>query len=191
MWVLWLILRVIPAAIIVVYAAGKIARWPRLVERMWCPAWVRRDVFAVGVLLVSLIEINFGFAGALGLLSPAITVAIAACFCVGLSIYGSIALRTSGSCGCGGGNNSRSSIAILWLRNTALFGAIAFGRVFGTNAEKLVIHADIASAAISVIPLTIMAVVILFRMIVESNRRTHLAGAAGTFYRVQRYLAAG
>jgi len=147
-------------AVLFLSGIGKLFAAERATARAWVPDVVGRRAALVGIWSVGLAETLVALTGCVPM--PAFAaVSGAALLGILLTVYGILALRALGSCGCGGAVPDVFTLRALLLRNGALFGALLVGAVLGPTAADVETNpAGYAVAAIGALYASLAAAVV-------------------------------
>ncbi len=157
-----LVLRVVAATVIAVFAIGKLARLPESADDMWRPAIVGPRLALWLLIVWSLLELGVVL---LVLLAPepiGLTAGVIAVFFVAVTTYGTWSIRRSGQCGCAGGL-AETKPARLWLRNLTMLGTCLAGVLFGPTVTELSTVQPYVFLVLSLLPLAILALAVIRR----------------------------
>jgi hypothetical protein len=134
----WFVLRAASATAILVFAAAKLARWPRSADVMWRPAIITDRAMRVGVGTVAVLEVTAANAVVFAP-DPELTAVAVVLLGAALTSYGTAALRREKGCGCSGSTRrTATTLRLFWARNLVLFAAAALGVFFGPSSAALV-----------------------------------------------------
>ncbi len=188
-----LAVRVVAGAIICLYGLGKLVRLPLSADRMWRPRWLTGAMMRAGVVCVSVVEVIFGVMTALAPL-PAVDMAIFGVLLGGgLSVYGAMALRRGGQCGCGGGSTRTETEVdararrFLLGRNAAIFGAAIIGTAYGPSLAALSHAFAPLIPSLATIPTIGLGTMLVARMVETRVRRIPRSGHAAVYQRLRHY----
>ncbi len=188
MELIMLALRTISGSIICLYALGKFSRLPFIADGIWRPTWVARNVFLVGIAGVAVLELVFGLLIVLCPLPKLYLIAFALMLCLGLSIYGNIALKKTGHCGCSGDFSGRGKPGVMWTRNFILFGIASLGVFLGPSFPELNHHSDFFIPYLAVLPAFGWILSLIIRIMTIRFHTVAGARQAAFYSRLQSYL---
>jgi hypothetical protein len=159
-----LMVRVSACAGVAVYGGAKLARLPFAVDSMWLPKYLSsRTLALVLVASIAVLEVAFAFVLAMNLLPWHVGTAFNTILGVCLSAYGTISIRERGACGCGGSESRDNSVTTLWLRNAAIFGAIAASAIVGPSFGELSHGQSGEVASIAALPMVGLLAALMVR----------------------------
>jgi hypothetical protein len=193
--IILLAIRLSAGAFICLYGLAKLMRLRLATERMWRPAWVGRSVMLAGVGCTSVAELAFGWMAALSPAPPVYTILAGALLCIGLSIYGTAAIRHTGCCGCNGGAKvTPGKVAAqrnIWLRNFILFGSGAAGATFGPSLYELTHSSTTFVPILPILPASIFLLLLIIRFLTPRRNSTNNFGPVewSAVYQRMRYYA--
>lgn len=191
MILLALIVRTAVGAVLSVYGVAKLSRLPFGANVMWRPTWVNRQVMVALVGVVSLLELLLGIDVAVGLGSVSYIIVSSAIIFIGVSIYGTLAHRHGGHCGCAGNRSARIENSLgaktLWMRNGALFTVLAVGVLYAPSLNSLTTDSAALVPVLAIIPLSVLLITSLWRFIVAFCQNEVSEGRAALYRRIIYY----